>query len=295
MKVRCSPASRGRTTTTARSTPGRSSARRCSLETIAASPRGRRPARRLRLQRRERRLGGRHHLPRRGRPPLHRLAAVREGAGVRRRAGRRSHRPGLRLHHLRGGRCARPRTPTAQAGITDPRGAAGDGRGARLLHADRAGAHGGSRFRRARHGVEGGAGRDLRPRRRAARSTPTGASRASATRSAPPGLRMLFECWLQLRRQAPPERQIASVAEGGRTLGLTHNLGGAPGRVRELRRRGGDRAVRLSLSAVGGTTLNDDGCDPTAESEDQTALPLARPRRAGPGGGTEAAERRRDR
>ncbi len=43
------------------------------------------------------------------------------------------------------------------------------------------------------------------------------------------GLRMLFECWLQLRRQAPPERQIRSVTEGGRTLGLTHNLGGGPG------------------------------------------------------------------
>jgi acetyl-CoA C-acetyltransferase len=43
------------------------------------------------------------------------------------------------------------------------------------------------------------------------------------------GLRMLFENWLQLRGEAPPERQIASVTEGGRTLGLTHNLGGAPG------------------------------------------------------------------
>lgn len=42
------------------------------------------------------------------------------------------------------------------------------------------------------------------------------------------GLRMLFECWLQLRGEAPPERQIATVAEG-RSLGLTHNLGGAPG------------------------------------------------------------------
>jgi acetyl-CoA C-acetyltransferase len=42
------------------------------------------------------------------------------------------------------------------------------------------------------------------------------------------GLRMLFECWLQLRGEAPPERRIASV-ERGRTLGLTHNLGGAPG------------------------------------------------------------------
>jgi acetyl-CoA C-acetyltransferase len=42
------------------------------------------------------------------------------------------------------------------------------------------------------------------------------------------GLRMLFECWLQLRGEAPEERQISTVAQG-RTLGLTHNLGGAPG------------------------------------------------------------------
>ncbi len=43
------------------------------------------------------------------------------------------------------------------------------------------------------------------------------------------GLRMLFECWLQLRRQAPPDRQIKTVTEGGRTMGITHNLGGGPG------------------------------------------------------------------
>ncbi len=43
------------------------------------------------------------------------------------------------------------------------------------------------------------------------------------------GLRMLFECWLQLRKEAPDERQIKSVTEGGKTLGMTHNLGGAPG------------------------------------------------------------------
>lgn len=39
------------------------------------------------------------------------------------------------------------------------------------------------------------------------------------------GLRMLFECWLQLRGQAGEQRQI----ETDRTLGLTHNLGGSPG------------------------------------------------------------------
>jgi acetyl-CoA C-acetyltransferase len=42
------------------------------------------------------------------------------------------------------------------------------------------------------------------------------------------GLRMLFEAWLQLRGEAPAERQIASVA-AGKTKALTHNLGGAPG------------------------------------------------------------------
>src|ERR1700735_3309168 len=42
------------------------------------------------------------------------------------------------------------------------------------------------------------------------------------------GLRMLFECWLQLRGEAPPERQITTVGPG-RSMGLTHNLGGAPG------------------------------------------------------------------
>lgn len=39
------------------------------------------------------------------------------------------------------------------------------------------------------------------------------------------GLRMLFECWLQLRGEAG-DRQI----ETDRTLALTHNLGGRPGR-----------------------------------------------------------------
>jgi acetyl-CoA C-acetyltransferase len=42
------------------------------------------------------------------------------------------------------------------------------------------------------------------------------------------GLRMLFEAWLQLRGEAPAERQIASVA-AGKSKALTHNLGGAPG------------------------------------------------------------------
>ena len=40
------------------------------------------------------------------------------------------------------------------------------------------------------------------------------------------GLRMLFECWLQLRGEAPEERRIPNPAG---KLGMTHNLGGGPG------------------------------------------------------------------
>jgi acetyl-CoA C-acetyltransferase len=42
------------------------------------------------------------------------------------------------------------------------------------------------------------------------------------------GLRMMFEAWLQLRGEAPAERALRSVADG-RTMALTHNLGGGPG------------------------------------------------------------------
>ncbi len=42
------------------------------------------------------------------------------------------------------------------------------------------------------------------------------------------GLRMFFECWLQMRREAPEDRQIATVDRG---LAMTHNLGGYPGEM----------------------------------------------------------------
>ena len=42
------------------------------------------------------------------------------------------------------------------------------------------------------------------------------------------GIRMHYECWLQLRREAPAERQIS---ETSRNLGLVHNLGGYPGEM----------------------------------------------------------------
>ncbi len=41
------------------------------------------------------------------------------------------------------------------------------------------------------------------------------------------GLRMLFECWLQLRGDAPEDRRIGN----DRPLALTHNLGGYPGEM----------------------------------------------------------------
>jgi acetyl-CoA C-acetyltransferase len=42
------------------------------------------------------------------------------------------------------------------------------------------------------------------------------------------GLRMFFECWLQMRHEATPERQIATTDRG---LALVHNLGGYPGEM----------------------------------------------------------------
>jgi acetyl-CoA C-acetyltransferase len=54
------------------------------------------------------------------------------------------------------------------------------------------------------------------------------------------GLRMLFECWLQLRGEAPSERAIPRT---DRTLALTENLGGYPGEM-------------VSFVSIVGTTLD---------------------------------------
>jgi acetyl-CoA C-acetyltransferase len=43
------------------------------------------------------------------------------------------------------------------------------------------------------------------------------------------GLRMMFEAWLQLRREAPEDRRITTLDQ--RNLALTHNLGGYPGEM----------------------------------------------------------------
>ena len=42
------------------------------------------------------------------------------------------------------------------------------------------------------------------------------------------GIRMHYECWLQLRNEAPKER---SIPQTERNLGLVHNLGGYPGEM----------------------------------------------------------------
>jgi len=39
---------------------------------------------------------------------------------------------------------------------------------------------------------------------------------------------MMFEAWQQLRGEAPAHRRLGT-AGGGRSLALTHNLGGGPG------------------------------------------------------------------
>ena len=77
------------------------------------------------------------------------------------------------------------------------------------------------------------------------------------------GLRMLFECWLQLRGEAPADRQIATVRRGPDARPDPQ-----PGRstrgVRELRRHRRQRARRLMSGAS--------GIDLLAEDEDQAAL-----------------------
>ena len=151
------------------------------------------------------------------------------GNGRRRRSTRRT-------TTRRSPRSSRSRRRRLRAGRHHrPARRARDGRGARLLHADRAGAHGGPRLRRAGHGVEGGARRHVRPRRRAAgqpRRRPEGFGHPVGAS----GLRMLFECWLQLRGEARPSARSPASTDG-RKLGPHPQPRRLPRRVRELRRR----------------------------------------------------------
>ena len=195
---------------------------------------GRRHARRVRLRRRRRRRGGRDRVPRRGRAPLHRQAALREGAVVRRRQRRRPHRPVVRLHarsprsaacaarRLRAGRASPiPRAEIALAEVHDCFTIT-----ELVLMEDL----GFSRAGRRRGATSSTA---CSTSTASCRSTPTAGSSRSVTRSARPGLRMMFEAWLQLRGEAPRRpRQITTDRQVARAHPQPRRL---PRRDGELR------------------------------------------------------------
>ena len=154
-----------------------------SVETICNAPLMAGRARRLRLLGCGRRLGGGDRRAGRGRAQVHRQADLHQGAVVRRRQLLGHRRPRVRLHdfpeiaatgrgRVRAGRRHRP----PRASSRWPRCTTASPRPSS--------AHRGPRLRRARHRVEGSARRHVRPRAASCRSTPTAASRASATRSA---------------------------------------------------------------------------------------------------------------
>ena len=117
----CSPASRRRTTTTAPATRGPSSAGRCRVEPICAMPAVAGDLGVFDCAGVADGAAAAIVVPGRGRPPLHRHAAVREGAVVRRRQRLRASptRPTTTRRSPRS--CACAADAYAQAGITDPR------------------------------------------------------------------------------------------------------------------------------------------------------------------------------
>ena len=206
---------------------------------------GGRAARGVRLRRGGRRGRRRHRGPGRGRPPLHRQAALHQGPVLLRRQRLGPHRPRLRLHlvpRVRPGRRGRLR-PGRHHRSPPP---AGHGRGARLLHPDRAGPDGGPRA------SPSGARRGRRCWPAPSTATgelpvnPDGGLKSFGHPVGASGLRMFFETWLQLRGEATPERQIAHRPDAG-----PHpQPGRLPGRDGLVRVSGGNRA-RLSPDAVG--------------------------------------------
>ena len=183
-EARCWPASPRRTTPTARCNPRAQFRKPMSVESITRHAARGRQAQRLRLRRRRRRR----------RPPPSWCGPRTPTATPTRPSTSRRCRwwpataqalidpdydyttfpeiVALRPGRLRPGRHHR-----------SPRGA-GHGRGPRLLHPDRARPDGGPRVRRAGHGLEGGAGRRLRPGRR-----PPDQPRRRAQELRPPGRR----------------------------------------------------------------------------------------------------------
>ena len=243
---------------------------------------GRRHVGRARLLRGGRRSGRGDRGAGRGRAPLHRPAAVHQGAraGHRKWVGRR--RRVVRLHHLPGGRRVRP------GGVCPGRHhrsapGAGTGRGARLLHADRDRADGGPGVLRAGQGLARRAGRALRPRRRAA-----GQPRRRAQELRPPG---------RGERVADDLRMLAATARRGRRAPDRYDRS-RPGAHAEPRRRAGrlrlfHRGRRSSAAAPGGwTTTTSERGSASEPGRVRRHLPVRAPP---PGGGGRRVRPRRAR
>ena len=152
--------------------------------------------------------------------------ALREGAVVRGRQRRRAHRPGLRLHALprgrgaaRGTRTRRPGSPIPATSSRWPRCTTASPRPSSCswrTSGSPSAAPRGRRCSRARFDLGG----ELPV-------NPDGGLKSFGHPVGASGLRMMFECWLQLRGEAPEDRRIGN----DRSLALTHNLGGYPGEM----------------------------------------------------------------
>ena len=202
--------------------------------------------RHLRLLGRVRRRGGRGDRARRGRVPVHRQAALREGR-CRSSPGPRpaSSTPTYDYTTFREV-VAAAEDAYQQAGVTDPRAELAMAEvhdcftpTELVLMEDLGFAERGFAWKEVLAGTF-----DLDGELPV---NPDGGLKAFGHPIGASGLRMLFECWLQLRDEAG-ERQIKTVAEG-KKLALTHNLGGYARRVRELRRRGRLGARRVAPGA----------------------------------------------
>ena len=153
--------------------------------------------------------------------------------------------PRLRLHDASPRWCARPRTPTAQAGVQDPRAELAMAEVHDCFTPDRAGADGGPRLRRPGLGwKEVLAGTfDLDGELPV---NPDGGLKAFGHPIGASGLRMMFECWLQLRGEAPEDAAHRQRRPAGRDLGPHPQPRRPARRVRQLRLGRRHRAERLS-------------------------------------------------
>ena len=188
---------------------------------------GGRPAGCVRLRRGGRRLGRGHRGAGRGRPPLHRQAALHQGAVVRGRHRFGQPRPRATTTRRSGRSWRRPTDAYAQAGVTDPRREIAMAEvhdcftpTELVLCEDLGFAERGMGWKEVVAGTF-----DLDG---ALPVNPDGGLKSFGHPVGASGLRMHFEHWLQLRGEAPEDRRIP---ETDRTLGLVHNLGGYPGEM----------------------------------------------------------------